>query len=99
MGSIQQYTITPTVVSSIRLDGGSRTVIRADGNDLHIAYQRSYLDTGQFFTVKDGEAFVFDPNPITGTTQPEMSAVFYVRGAAGANVVVQVWLQGETQGA
>jgi len=99
MGSIQQYTVTNAVVTSIRLDGGSRTIIRADGNDLHLAYQRQYLDTGQFFTIKDGEAFVLDPNPLTGNTMPELGAVFYVRAAAGVNTVVQVWLQGQTQGA
>ena len=99
MGSIEQYTVTNAVVTSIRLDGGSRTVIRADGNDLNIAYQRQYLATNQFFTIKDGEAFVFDPNPITGDTMPELGAVFYVQSAGVANVVVQVWLQGMTQGA
>jgi hypothetical protein len=98
MGSIQQYTVTATVVTSIRLNGGSRTIIRADGNDLHIAYQRQYLDTGQFFTVKDGEAFLFDSNPLTGDVAPELGAIFYVRAAAGVNTVVQVWLQGMTQG-
>ena len=40
MGSIEQYTVTNAVITSIRLDGGSRTIIRADGNDLNIAYQR-----------------------------------------------------------
>tara|TARA_B110000285_G_scaffold234253_2_gene310563 strand:- start:104 stop:406 length:303 start_codon:yes stop_codon:yes gene_type:complete len=100
MGSIEQYTVTNAVITSIRLDGGSRTIIRADGNDLNIAYQRQYLATGQFFTIKDGEAFVFDPNPVTGDTMPELGAVFHVQAAtAVAPVVVQVWLQGMTQGA
>lgn len=100
MGSIEQYTVTNAVVTSIRLDGGSRTVIRADGNDLRIAYQRQYLTTGQFFTIKDGEAFVFDPNPLTGNTLPELGSIFYVQAATAAtDVVVQVWLQGQTQGA
>ena len=40
MGQIQQYTLTAGTISPLRLDGGSRTVIRVDGNDVRIAYGR-----------------------------------------------------------
>jgi len=98
MGSIEQYTVTQTT-TSIRLNGGSRCVIRVDGDDLRIAYQRQYLDGTQYFTIKDGEAFVFDPSPITGDTEPELGTVFYVQSATATGCTVQVWLQGQTQGA
>lgn len=98
MGSITQYTVTAAVITSIRLDGGSRTVIRADGGDLNIAYHQPDFGTGRFFTIKDGEAFIMDSNPVTGTTAPELGAVFFAQ-ASGPTVIVQVWLQGQTQGA
>ena len=76
MGQIQNITVEAASVVPLRLSGGSRTIIRCDGNDVRIAYERDLLGTttnqpSQFFTIKDGEAFVFDPNPITGTTGPE----------------------------
>jgi hypothetical protein len=109
MGQITQYTVAKwtslgTVVA-VRLDGGSRTVIRADGDDVRIAYQRDQLgsDLGgglnQYFTIKDGEAFVFDPNPLTGTTEAELGYTFYMTCAVNPSATVQVWLQGSTQGA
>ena len=99
MGQINQYTVRAGEITSLRLDGGSRTVIRADGNDVRIAYMRDLFGQNQFFTIKDGEAFVFDPNPLTGTTAPELGYIIYATVNAGANATVQVWLQGETQGA
>ncbi len=104
MGQIQNLTIAAGAVVPLRLDGGSRTIIRSDGNDVRIAYERDLLGTtanqpAQFFTIKDGEAFVFDPNPITGTTAPELDYRLYATVSAGASATVQVWLQGSTQGA
>ena len=60
---------------------------------------RDLFGQNQFFTIKDGEAFVFDPNPLTGTTEPELGYLIYATVDAGANATVQVWLQGGTQGA
>ena len=104
MGQILNLTIASGAVVPLRLDGGSRTVIRCDGNDVRIAYERDLLGTttnqvGQFFTIKDGEAFVFDPNPIVGTTRPELGYRLYATVSAGASASIQVWLQGSTQGA
>ena len=99
MGQINQYTVRAGEITSLRLDGGSRTVIRADGNDVRIAYMRDLFGQYQFFTIKDGEAFVFDQNPLTGTTAPELGYIIYATVNTGANATVQVWLQGETQGA
>jgi hypothetical protein len=99
MGQINQYTVKAGEITSLRFDGGSRTVIRCDGNDVRIAYMRDLFGQNQFFTIKDGEAFVFDPSPITGTTRPELGAIIYATVNTGANATVQVWLQGETQGA
>jgi len=102
MGQILQYTIAAGEVSPLRLDAGSRTVIRVDGNDLRIAYMRDLFganpgEQSQFFTIKDGEAFVFDPNTVTGTTSQELGDLFWMTVNAGADCVVQVWLQGQTQ--
>jgi len=104
MGQIQNLTIVAGSTVPVRLDGGSRTIIRCDGNEVRISYQRDLLGTttnqvGQFFTIKDGEAFVFDPNPITGTTSAELGYLLYATVAAGASASVQIWLQGSTQGA
>ncbi len=99
MGQINQYTVVAGEITSLRFDGGSRTVIRVDGNDVRIAYMRDLFGQNQFFTIKDGEAFVFDPNPITGTTRPELGYIIYATVNAGVDATVQVWLQGETQGA
>lgn len=103
MGQIQQYTLTAGTISPLRLDGGSRTVIRVDGNDVRIAYGRDLFgalpgEASQFFTIKDGEAFVFDSNPITGSTAEELGYLLWMTVNAGVNSVVQVWLQGKTQG-
>ena len=62
---------------------------------INLAYERDLLGTttnqaGQFFTIKDGEAFVFDPNPITGTTRSELGYRLYATVSAGANASVQV---------
>ncbi len=104
MGQILNLTIASGAVVPLRLDGGSRTVLRCDGNDVRIAYERDLLGTttnqvGQFFTIKDGEAFVFDPNPVSGSTRPELGYRLYATVSAGASATVQVWLQGSTQGA
>lgn len=104
MGQILNLTIASGAVVPLRLDGGSRTVLRCDGNDIRIAYERDLLGTttnqvGQFFTIKDGEAFVFDPNPVSGSTRPELGYRLYATVSAGASATVQVWLQGSTQGA
>jgi len=104
MGQILNLTISAGAVVPLRLDGGSRTVIRCDGNDVRIAYERDLLGTttnqaGQFFTIKDGEAFVFDPNPVSGTTAYELGYRLYATVSAGADASIQVWLQGSTQGA
>ena len=104
MGQIIQYVVAAGAISPLRLDGGSRTIVRCDGNDVRIAYQRNYFgaiagEPSVFFTIKDGEAFVFDPNPITGTTGPELGVLIYMTVNAGADATVQVWLQGQTQGA
>ena len=95
MGQIQQYTLTAGTISPLRLDGGSRTVIRVDGRDLFGALPG---EASQFFTIKDGEAFVFDSNPITGSTAEELGYLLWMTVNAGVNSVVQVWLQGKTQG-
>ena len=108
MGQISQYTISAwsaiLAVTPVRLDGGSRTIIRADGNDIRIAYTRDLLGSdldgsmqNQYFTIKDGEAFVFDANPVTGVSNPELDSIFYMTVASGADATVQVWLQGKTQ--
>lgn len=104
MGQILNLTIASGAIVPLRLDGGSRTVLRCDGNDIRIAYERDLLGTttnqvGQFFTIKDGEAFVFDPNPVSGSTRPELGYRLYATVSAGASATVQVWLQGSTQGA
>lgn len=104
MGQIQNITVVAASVVPLRLSGGSRTIIRCDGNDVRIAYERDLLGTtanqpSQFFTIKDGEAFVFDPNPITGTTAPELDYRLYCTVSAGVDATLQVWLQGKTQGA
>ena len=104
MGQILNLTIASGAIVPLRLDGGSRTVLRCDGNDVRIAYERDLLGTttnqvGQFFTIKDGEAFVFDPNPVSGSTRPELGYRLYATVSAGASATVQVWLQGSTQGA
>ena len=104
MGQILNLTIASGAIVPLRLDGGSRTVLRCDGNDIRIAYERDLLGTttnqvGQFFTIKDGEAFVFDPNPVLGSTRPELGYRLYATVSAGASATVQVWLQGSTQGA
>ena len=108
MGQITQYTIPKFsslgTVPAVRIDGGSRTVIRADGDDVRLAYARDHLGTdigglNQYFTIKDGEAFVFDPNPITGTTEVELGYIIYMTCTNLASATVQVWLQGSTQGA
>ena len=108
MGQITNYTVakftTLGTVTAVRLDGGSRTIIRAEGGDIRLAYQRDLLGSdlengqNQYFTIKDGEAFVFDPNPITGTTAIELGYTFYITTVA-VSVNVQIWLQGKTQGA
>jgi hypothetical protein len=107
MGQITQYTVPKFTqllsAVAVRLDGGSRTVIRVEGGDVRLAYQRdllgSDLDNGQdqYFTIKDGEAFVFDPNPLTGTTEAELGYTFYMTTTA-VEAYVQIWLQGATQG-
>ena len=108
MGQITQYTVPKFTdllsTVAIRLDGGSRTVIRVDGGDVRLAYSRDLLGSellpsmqNQYFTIKDGEAFVFDPNPITGTTEAELGYTFYLTSVLNP-VAVQVWLQGATQG-
>ena len=104
MGQILNLTIASGAIVPLRLDGGSRTILRCDGNDVRIAYERDLLGTttnqvGQFFTIKDGEAFVFDPNPVSGSTRPELGYRLYATVSAGASATVQVWLQGSTQGA
>ena len=43
MGQILNLTISAGAVVPLRLDGGSRTVIRCDGNDVRIAYDNSSL--------------------------------------------------------
>jgi len=98
MGQITQTIVREGEITSIRLDGGSRTVIRIDGNDVQIGYRRDSFTEAQTFTLKDGEAFVFDPNPLTGTTSPELGYLIYATVNAGANATVQVWLQGGTVG-
>ena len=104
MGQILNLTVASGAIVPLRLDGGSRTVLRCDGNDVRIAYERDLLGTttnqvGQFFTIKDGEAFVFDPNPVSGSTRPELGYRLYATVSAGADASVQVWLQVSTQGA
>lgn len=104
MGQILRYTLTAGTISPLRLDAGSRTVLRADGNDVRIAYRQNLLgsvagEQEQYFTIKDGEAFVFDPSPISGTTEPELGDLFFMLVNAGADATVEVWLQGRTQGA
>jgi hypothetical protein len=99
LGQISQYTVVAGQTTSLRFDGGSRTVIRVDGNAVRIAYRRDAFSQNEFFTIKDGEAFVFDPNPLTGTTAVELGYVIYATVNTGANATVQVWLQGQTQGA
>jgi hypothetical protein len=98
MGQILQTTVQAGVITSIRLDGGSRTLIRCDGNDVRLGYRRDSFSQEQFFTIKDGEAFVFDANPLTGTTNPDLAYLLYATVNAGANATVQVWLQGSTVG-
>ena len=98
MGQITQTTVNAGEITSVRLDGGSRTVLRIEGNDVLIGYRRDSFTEAQFFTLKDGEAFVFDPNPLTGSTSPELSYLIYATVSAGADATVQVWLQGQTVG-
>ena len=98
MGQINTYTIVAGAIQTLRLDGGSRTVIRVIGNDVNISYQRDLLATGQTFTLLNGEAWILDANPLTGTTSKELGDLFYITVVAGASATVQVWLQGQTQG-
>jgi len=109
MGQITQYTVDKwsSILSAtaVRLDGGSRTVIRVDGGDVRLAYSRDLLGSdllasmqNQYFTIKDGEAFVFDANTVTGTTLVDLGYTFYLTSVVNP-VAVQVWLQGSTQGA
>ena len=92
MGTIVNLTITAGQVAGLRLDGGSRCVIRVDGNDVRIGYREDSF-TDEYFTIKDGEAFVFDPNPLTGNTLPELGAIFYAKVQSGADATIQVWYQ------
>lgn len=92
MGQIIQYTISATETIGLRLDGGSRCIIRVDGNDVRIGYRQDSF-TDEFFTIKDGEAFVFDPNPLTGTTAPELGNIFYAKVQSGSDATVQIWYQ------
>lgn len=97
MGQINQQTVKAGEITAVRLDGGSRTVIRCDGNDVQIGYrENSFAPQTDFFTIKDGEAFVFDPNPLTGSTSPDLSNLFYATVSAGADAILQIWLQGRT---
>lgn len=92
MGRIINQTLTAGNITSLRLDGSCRTVIRCDGNDVQIAYRQDAFEN-EFFTIKNGEAFVFDPSPLTGNTGKELGSIFYARVAAGADATVQIWLQ------
>lgn len=92
MGTIVNLTIASGEVVGLRLDGGSRCLIRVDGNDVRIGYREDSF-TDEYFTIKDGEAFVFDPNPLTGTTQPELGSIFYAKVQSGSDATVQVWYQ------
>lgn len=92
MGRIINQTVSAGEITALRLDGGTRTVIRVDGNDLKIAYRQDAFDT-EAFTIKDGEAFVFDPNPLTGNVEPELGTIFYCTVSSGDDASVQIWLQ------
>ena len=89
MGRISRYTITANI-SSLRLDGGSRIVLKTDA-DFDIAYDIGDFDNDNYFTIGANEVFVFDPNPLTGEVD-SLDTLFYVR-ALGGNATVQVWVQ------
>lgn len=92
MGTIQQYTIKQGTNSSIRLDGGTRCVIRVETNDVRIAYEPSYLSGSEFFTIKAGEVLVFDPGH-NGNVSGELGSLFWCT-CTGANATLTVWSQG-----
>lgn len=104
MGQIIRQTVVQAAAPTpLRLSSGSRTVIKVFNAPISIAYQRNHFafvvgEPALFFTIGVGESFVFDANPITGTTNPELDDLFFVFcPAGGANAVVEVWLQGQTQ--
>lgn len=89
MGRISRYTVS-TTVSSLRLDGGSRVVIKTDA-DVQIAYDIGDFDNDQYFVIGANEVYVFDPNPLTGEVD-SLDTLFYVKTASGT-ATVQVWVQ------
>jgi len=100
---INQTLVAGAAPTPLRLSSGSRTVIRVTVAPIQIAYQRNHFAPAfggeqLFFTINAGDTFVFDANPLTGTTNPELDDLFFVLCPAGAaNAQVEVWLQGHTQ--
>ncbi len=91
MGRISRYSVDTSTIS-VRLDGAHRVVVRVEGGDVRLAYDISDFDQERWFELKDGEIFVFDPNPLTGETD-SLDQLFYMKTNSGT-ATVSVWLQG-----
>lgn len=91
MGRISRYSVDTSTIS-VRLDGAHRVVVRVEGGDVRLAYDISDFDQERWFELKDGEIFVFDPNPLTGETD-SLDQLFYMKTNTGT-ATVSVWLQG-----
>jgi len=89
-GRISRYSVG-TTITSLRLDGAKRVVIRAEGADVRVAYNIGDFDIDMWFEIKDGEVFVFDPSPITGEVDT-LDYLFYAKTDSGT-ATVSVWLQ------
>lgn len=110
MGQIRNLTITAGAAPTpIRLGASSRTLLQntsAGGALIYIAYQRDLFginpgESAQFFTLNPlnpSQPLVFEPNPLTGNTDPELGYLFYAYCPAGlGNATIEIWQQGQTQ--
>jgi hypothetical protein len=95
-GLITQVTVSAGRNSAISLAISNRTVIRCSGNTVRLGYQEDDLSdaSARYFEIKSGECFVFDANPASGDTRPELESLLFATVNSGDDAVLQIWLQG-----
>jgi hypothetical protein len=85
MGYARRYTVT-TTAQSVMLSGGHRILIRVTGADVQLGYSEGDFSTGDYFTLVDGNTFVFDPPQL-------INELVYLQTGAGS-ATVELWVMG-----
>lgn len=84
---IFRYTLSATEYLSVDWKTSGKVMINITGN-VRLGYDQQMMAAGSYFSLKDGQTFVFDQPASIG------NQLLYLIGEAGGETV-EVWITGE----